>query len=78
MTQLNEKQVKMFAKTIMPFLYQLQEMQDLYESKFRDKDQAETQELPEQESEIKDQAETQELPEQESEITNENEVKPPC
>ena len=52
----------MFAKTIMPFLYQLQEMQDLYESKFRDKDQAETQELPEQESEI----------------TNENEVKPPC
>ena len=43
MTQLNEKQVKMFAKTIMPFLYQLQEMQDLYESKFRDKDQAETQ-----------------------------------
>ena len=44
MTQLNEKQVKMFAKTIMPFLYQLQEMQDLYESKFRDKDQAETQE----------------------------------
>ena len=62
MTQLNEKQVMMFAKTIMPFLYQLQEMQDLYESKFRDKDQAETQELPEQESEI----------------TNENEVKPPC
>ena len=62
MTQLNEKQVKMFAKTIMPFLYQLQEMQDLYESKFGDKDQAETQELPEQESEM----------------TNENEVKPPC
>ena len=62
MTQLNEKQIKLITKTIMPFLYQLQEMQDLYESKFGDKDQGKTQELPVRESEM----------------TNENEVKPPC
>lgn len=62
MTQLNEKQVKMITKTIMPFLYLLQETQDQYEDKIS----------------IKDQSEIQELSEQASETTVENDMSPPC
>lgn len=51
MTQLNEKQVKMITKTIMPFLYLIQEQQDQYEVRHAVNDQSEKQQMYGQASE---------------------------